>query len=593
MTLRRFFILLMAVICLSAKSQGDAKKQLTPVQQMDSCAAMLERNNYIKALEMSKELMQTAKENKNARLTGFAQYYQGMALLMSGHTDDGNQLLQKAKMTGDNLGNDSIQALALNGLGIYVITGKANTYLAERYLLWSRQKAESANYISALARINCNLAGLFLLKNDSSGIHYATEALQQAQTSKTRGMMALALLQLSRYNKVYGNYALAEQNIKQCINIYRELGASASTALVVYADMLFEQKQDQRALTLLKEALYEAMTEENQTSALPGVYFCYALYYHNRQDYEQSNTYAQRCYDAAHERNLSSYDQRCLSLMSDNYERMGQTDQALIYLKRYNQVNESIAQADRQQAARDAQTLVKMEKSEREAKLQKKRYEDEVQKNVFLGLAVVLLLVAVAVLWHFFNIRSKLYKKIVQQFDEAKEREDMLRAQLLTNNENKDTTTETNEATLPDIRGNEMTATEEKAMSGKPVIKDDTANRLYTTICRLMDEERLYTDLQLSRDLLAERLGTNRTYVTQVISERTGMNFSQFVNSYRINEARRILADPEQADYPIKQLCTDLGFNSLTSFYSTFRSIVGMAPATYRKTALGLHVRTS
>ena len=593
MNLRRFIIIMMAVFSFSSNSQGDNNRQLTPALQMDSCAAMLERNNYIKALDMSRELMETAKQNQDARLTGFAQYYQGMALLMSGHPEEGNQLLQKAKMTGDNLDNDSIQALALNGLGIYVITGKSNTYLAERYLLWSRQKAESANYISALARINCNLAGLFLLKNDSSGIHYATKALQQAQVAKSRGMMALALLQLARYNKVFGNYALAEQNIKQCIHIYRELGASVSTALVVYADMLFEQKQDQQALSLLEEALYEAVTEENQTSALPGVYFCYALYYHNQQDYRQSNTYAQRCYDAAHKRNLSSFDQRCLSLISDNYERMGKTDQALAYLKRYNQVNESIALADRQQAAQDAQTLVKMEKSEREAKFQKKLYEDEVQKNVFLGLAVVLLLVAVGVLWHFFNIRNRLYKKIVLQFDEAKEREDMLREQIIANNEKNEATAETDEATNPDIARSEITASEVKTVSGKTVIKDNTATRLYTAICRLMEEERLYTDLQLSRDLLAERLGTNRTYVTQVISERTGMNFSQFVNSYRVNEARRILADPEQTNYPIKQLCTDLGFNSLTSFYTTFRSIVGMAPATYRKTALGLHVRTS
>lgn len=67
------------------------------------------------------------------------------------------------------------------------------------------------------------------------------------------------------------------------------------------------------------------------------------------------------------------------------------------------------------------------------------------------------------------------------------------------------------------------------------------------------------------------------------------MNYLQFVNSYRINEAVRILSDPEQTEYPLKQLWSDLGFNSATTFYKLFQKEVGITPSVYRKQFIDLN----
>lgn len=106
---------------------------------------------------------------------------------------------------------------------------------------------------------------------------------------------------------------------------------------------------------------------------------------------------------------------------------------------------------------------------------------------------------------------------------------------------------------------------------------------LYEEICRLMDTERLYADLKLTREALIERLGTNRTYFAQAISQNSGMNYAQFVNKYRIDEAVRILSDPLKKDYPLKQLSIDVGFGSLTTFYKTFKEATGISPSAFRK----------
>lgn len=79
----------------------------------------------------------------------------------------------------------------------------------------------------------------------------------------------------------------------------------------------------------------------------------------------------------------------------------------------------------------------------------------------------------------------------------------------------------------------------------------------------------------------AEMLGTNRTYLSKAINESTGKTFTQIVNDYRIREAIAQISDLE-TDKPLKQICSDVGFSSLSTFYSSFQSITGMTPARYR-----------
>ena len=55
------------------------------------------------------------------------------------------------------------------------------------------------------------------------------------------------------------------------------------------------------------------------------------------------------------------------------------------------------------------------------------------------------------------------------------------------------------------------------------------------------------------------------------------------VNSYRISEAVAILSDRSRLDYPLKQLWSDLGFSSSSTFYKLFQQSVGITPSVYRR----------
>ena len=63
------------------------------------------------------------------------------------------------------------------------------------------------------------------------------------------------------------------------------------------------------------------------------------------------------------------------------------------------------------------------------------------------------------------------------------------------------------------------------------------------------------------------------------------MTFPYYVNSFRINEAVRILSNPED-NTPIKAIAGNLGYNNLTTFYRLFEAAKGMPPSKYRETVI-------
>ena len=96
-----------------------------------------------------------------------------------------------------------------------------------------------------------------------------------------------------------------------------------------------------------------------------------------------------------------------------------------------------------------------------------------------------------------------------------------------------------------------------------------------------MKNEKIYRERDVTIDKVAERLGTNRSYLSQAINANGGMTFSQRVNSYRIDEARRILSDRDD-DIRIKTLAYELGFATPETFSASFRKAIGMLPSKFR-----------
>jgi AraC-like DNA-binding protein len=97
----------------------------------------------------------------------------------------------------------------------------------------------------------------------------------------------------------------------------------------------------------------------------------------------------------------------------------------------------------------------------------------------------------------------------------------------------------------------------------------------------IMEEEKLFCDEDLSLGRLSEALELTKNQLSQFLNTYYEKNFNNFVNSYRIEEARRMLM--EQSDRQIISIAFAVGFNSYSAFHSTFKKMTGVSPADFRR----------
>lgn len=107
--------------------------------------------------------------------------------------------------------------------------------------------------------------------------------------------------------------------------------------------------------------------------------------------------------------------------------------------------------------------------------------------------------------------------------------------------------------------------------------KDKELIDLKDRVCELLQREKLYRNPKIRVADIAERLGTNKSYLAQAIRLKTNKNFCQLIHSYRVKEAVRLFE--EDSSLSIGQLSRMVGFNSMTTFNSAFSRNTGCTPA--------------
>jgi AraC-like DNA-binding protein len=93
-------------------------------------------------------------------------------------------------------------------------------------------------------------------------------------------------------------------------------------------------------------------------------------------------------------------------------------------------------------------------------------------------------------------------------------------------------------------------------------------------------EDGLYRDYDLTLAKLAGTLGVSTHQLSQLLNQRLRMKFSDFVNRYRVEEAKRLLGTEEGRN--VLSICFHVGFNSKSAFNAAFRKLTGSAPKDYR-----------
>jgi AraC-like DNA-binding protein len=102
----------------------------------------------------------------------------------------------------------------------------------------------------------------------------------------------------------------------------------------------------------------------------------------------------------------------------------------------------------------------------------------------------------------------------------------------------------------------------------------------------IMEKEKLYLDPEISLKELSEKTGISPRYLSQIINSRFNQNFFDFINHYRIEEAKRLMAGTVRKELTILEVMYNVGFNSKSSFQAAFRKYTGTTPTEFRHRTL-------
>lgn len=134
-----------------------------------------------------------------------------------------------------------------------------------------------------------------------------------------------------------------------------------------------------------------------------------------------------------------------------------------------------------------------------------------------------------------------------------------------------------------------ITEKKEKVAAYRSLVSPKLMDELKEKILNIILIQKKYKDKDYSAKKLAEDLGTNTRYISAVVNVRFHMNYTSFVNKYRIEEAMTLLTDKRYQDLNMEDISDMVGFANRQSFYAAFYRINGITPREYKMRAFAQH----
>jgi len=100
---------------------------------------------------------------------------------------------------------------------------------------------------------------------------------------------------------------------------------------------------------------------------------------------------------------------------------------------------------------------------------------------------------------------------------------------------------------------------------------------------KLLLQDKIYLDSSLTLDTVASNLNLSPSYLSKIIHNELNTSFPDYLNSYRIEEAKNYLKNPDFSNYTIVSIGLEAGFNSKSSFYNVFKKATGKTPLAYQR----------
>lgn len=116
------------------------------------------------------------------------------------------------------------------------------------------------------------------------------------------------------------------------------------------------------------------------------------------------------------------------------------------------------------------------------------------------------------------------------------------------------------------------------------LLSQEQTETIKAHLYKFFKDNRPYLNSDLNMDMLSKALGYPKHHITEVLNKEIGKNFFQFVNEYRVEAVKEMLSTKNY--FSIEAIGYECGFNSKSSFFSTFKRSTGLTPLQYRSSLI-------
>lgn len=454
-----------------------------------------------------------------------------------------------------------------NALGLYEIKKHMNYESATELFIAGLELARKYSSPTDYAVMYYNLILSYFIRENPAGLKYALELYEDGKTFDSEDMIVMGAYSAAMMYYVARNYDQAEQYITRALDSSSSIDPVGIHCL--YANILASRGEYREAGENFR-SIWERTSKltDLRTSYL---YLSYGEYLLKIGKPDAARTIFQEGLRVASEKRDRVFTFRLHDGLSRANATLGYFEEAYRHQRIFKQESDSIFNIQRERAINEL--TLKYESARHEAIIQKKN--SQLQVMILSSSAVFVILVIV---FYMYRKKDRMYGVMARQYKESVFKEQKLERAIIRLREEKRDLEERAQPYLPAQPDTGETAAEAPVAGSDP----EKIDELFARLEDLMTFGRLYRESNLTRSRVAELLGTNRTYLSQAINEKTGKNFNQYVNGYRIAEALQILSDPKN-DTSMKAIALETGFGTPNTFFKIFRAETGMTPSKYRE----------
>jgi AraC-like DNA-binding protein len=506
------------------------------------------------------------------------------------------------------------------------IHNKAKEFsLAQFYFEKSINGYQQAKKTDSLYTLYLNLVKIHQIKHEYDiGAKYAFKSLTLAEYNNNLDKIAESRKAVGDINLYQNNYDIALNNFVENLKYYEKTGDTLgiSNAMNGIGLTYYYIGENELSITYSEKSLALRKMTGNKLG-LAQTYNNLSLPYYRSKNWEQCLIYFNKSLDLYIELNVLEYIPTVLINIGDVKFEQGNFDEAIVYFEKafdyqkkndiqvaqlnynnnlyesflkkreyqkalkhyelYNIYKDSIAIQKQKQFISELNIQYESEKKEDqlelssqeikllEASQEVKNLKINNQKKRLSILTIVFIIVMILLLIVYMQMKSKnkAYKILVEKNLEIANSERNHKSIIYKQKDSQKI-----------IETDLIEKTKKYAESQLTSLQKQ---QLLEAIFQYIEEDKPYLDKGFTINILSKKLNSSRSYVSQVINEELKCNFSQFINKYRIKDARLMLSNPGNNNLTIEFISFSVGFGSKSSFNNAFKNYTGITPSFYIK----------